>query len=380
MALTFNGKVFRNLQEQVQYITLWLSANSLANEMGIKTLGRVDSEADLPVNDPDHPFQYGDAYMVGEEGETPYRMSIWTRDSGDGNPGWFDIGYFPTAPDQFSLVEINGQVVHIFDADTKLDKVTTESTLPSAYVKNADGTQGLKPMARTVEHSEVIVLRAPSGAIYVPQTPATSGEAASKSYVDKFLKMNTESDLYMKAYGKSYDGTQVLFNVVGGADAVALTIPYRAANGQLAAPNQTTYVPSDDQYISKRYADAHYASGVTHYIHQIIVDVTTTSNYQYKIMVSIINSSNTAITGFRNIFSDSSVLSLSVTPLEAQDDEFNAIYWSVSPYYGDGFPYSEKGLGVSITPSIGAPFIIDGLSSNSSVVSTISIVDTVSQL
>ena len=372
-----DGKVYRNLEGQVAYLTQFLETNALANEMGIKVLGRVDTAADLPANDPDDPFEYGDAYMVGEEGHTPYRMYIWSRDAGDGNPGWFDIGYFPTAPDEFSIVEVNGEPVHVFDADTKLDKATSSTNVGQAYIKNADGTQGMLNMNTDIM-AGAIALRLASGGLKVPLIPVADSDATSKKYSDDtFLAKQTGVTSYPQLYGKYGDGSQAMIPTT--TNAVAGTVVQRQSNGQITLPNQNDYAPSDDQAISKRYADAHYASGVTHYIHQIIVDVTTTNNYQFKMMVSIINSSNTAITNFTGI-PGSSVLSLSITPMEAEDDEQNRIYWSASPYYGSGFPYSNEGLGVSITPSIGAPFIIDGLSGQGSAVSTISIVDTVSQL
>lgn len=377
--MIFDGKTYRNLQDQVGYLTARLDTQELLNEFGLTVLGRVDTFADLPANDPDDPFSYGDAYMVGQEGVTPYRMAIWTRNAdGYGNAGWFDIGYFPTAPDEFSIVEVNGEPVHVFNADTKLDKVITATSLAQLYLKAADGSQAMVDVDAGIEAGAVPV-RDANGEIPVPDTPQSNSSAVNKGYaLANYILKQTGTTSYIQAYIKYPSGTNAMYDA--SASAIANGIVIRDANIQINAPNQTTNPPSDDQYITKRYADAHYASGVTHYIHRIIVDVTTTSNHQYKMMVSIINSSNTAITGFRGIFSDSSVLSLSVTPLEAKDDEDTRIYWSVSPYYGYGFPYSGDGLGVSIDPSIGAPFIINGLSGSGSAVSTINIVDTVSQL
>lgn len=306
MALTFNGKVFRNLQEQVQYITLWLSANSLANEMGIKTLGRVDSEADLPANDSDHPFQYGDAYMVGEEGETPYRMSIWTRDAGDGNPGWFDIGYFPTAPDQFSIVEVNGEPVGVFNADTKLNKVDTETTKDQAYTKNADGTQGMVDVDLSAS-SYSLVKRYSDGtaAVAYPGSSAPDNRAVNKGYVnDKFVAKITATSTNQQAYGKLADGTQTMFDVTESGNG---TIVKRAPNGQLKVP-QTPL--ADDDAASKKYVDDN-ATG-TRYIHSLLLTYEISASLNLYIHATIINRSATAITSFvgetnRSIFRDMEV-------------------------------------------------------------------------
>ena len=84
-----NGKVFRNIQEQVeknkQDIAAMKNIDNILNEFGIKVLGRVDTELDIPEGT----YEYGDAYLVGTE--TPYDMYIWTR--ADGSEGvWENIG------------------------------------------------------------------------------------------------------------------------------------------------------------------------------------------------------------------------------------------------------------------------------------------------
>lgn len=287
MALTFNGKVFRNLQEQVQYITLWLSANALANEMGIKTLGRVDSEADLPANDPDHPFQYGDAYMVGEEGETPYRMSIWTRDAGDGNPGWFDIGYFPTAPDQFSLVEINGQVVHIFNADTKLDKDTSETVRDKVYAKATDGSQIMISVSGAAEVGS-IPQYVGDGKLNVG-TPTAAGQAANKGYVDNFLPKQTNATSYPQAYGKNTDGTQGMVEYSSTVRNAALV--QRNSAGQIPVPLTPT---ENNHAASKKYVDDN-ATG-TRYIHSLLLTYEISASLNLYIHATLVNRTATAIT------------------------------------------------------------------------------------
>ena len=40
----------------------------------------------------------------------------------------------------------------------------------------------------------------------------------------------------------------------------------RTGNAQIKAPNQLTFPPLDDEYISKAYADAHYGGGIEHYL------------------------------------------------------------------------------------------------------------------
>ena len=82
MAITIDGKIFRNIQEQVEKnkrdIAAWTDIQFTLNNFGITVLGRVDAEADIP----EATYEYGDAYLVGEE--DPYDIYIFTRDGADG--------------------------------------------------------------------------------------------------------------------------------------------------------------------------------------------------------------------------------------------------------------------------------------------------------
>lgn len=88
--LNYNGYILRNLEEQVlknqQDIEDFKSGKQTIEEFGIRVLGVLLSESDLPVQGDN----YGDAYLVGTE--TPYSMFIWTRSD---PPKWVDIGVFP---------------------------------------------------------------------------------------------------------------------------------------------------------------------------------------------------------------------------------------------------------------------------------------------
>lgn len=97
MAIVIDGKVYRNLLEQVaknqadiQYI---LEEEGVLNQFGVKVVNQVDSDVDLP--DPlTYEGEYGDAILVGTT--EPYDMYIFTRPFGAelGNQ-WFNIGQFP---------------------------------------------------------------------------------------------------------------------------------------------------------------------------------------------------------------------------------------------------------------------------------------------
>lgn len=89
--LRFGNKEFRNLEEQVQKnkedIAAHYEVDRVLANFGIKVIGQVDTEEELPAG----PFEYGDAYAVGEA--EPYQFYIWTRAS-EGHPEdfWFNVG------------------------------------------------------------------------------------------------------------------------------------------------------------------------------------------------------------------------------------------------------------------------------------------------
>lgn len=102
MAITYDGKVYRNLEEQVQAnknnIERIIEGEELLARLGIKVVGQVATEEELP---PPASYQgdFGDAYLVGTE--TPYDYYIFTRPfTGEVDPQWFNLGPFPVAGPQ----------------------------------------------------------------------------------------------------------------------------------------------------------------------------------------------------------------------------------------------------------------------------------------
>lgn len=86
--ITIKGKTFRNLEEQVQYLTDYHQVNQGLVQWGIRVVGQVTSSTQLP--DP-YDGEYGDAIAVGTK--APYFFYIWTRPSIEGDPSyWFPFG------------------------------------------------------------------------------------------------------------------------------------------------------------------------------------------------------------------------------------------------------------------------------------------------
>lgn len=98
--IEINGKQFRNLEEQVLYLSQMieriLDTNVLLAQFGIKVIDQVNNESELFEKYPRTTFQgdYGDAVLVGAN--PPYDYYIWTRPFDEEVYGdWFNIGQFP---------------------------------------------------------------------------------------------------------------------------------------------------------------------------------------------------------------------------------------------------------------------------------------------
>lgn len=85
--ITIDKVTYRNLQEQVQKnkedIAAWQNVGFTLNSFGIKVLGKVDSESDIPTGT----YEYGDAYLVGLT--DPYNLYIYTRTNEAADSGSF---------------------------------------------------------------------------------------------------------------------------------------------------------------------------------------------------------------------------------------------------------------------------------------------------
>ena len=86
--LEFNGKKYRSLEEQVQFLTDALATGKLIDELGIFVLGVYPTieaaKAEIPG-----PYTYGDAFEIGSS--KPYNLYIFTRNVED----FIDFGPFP---------------------------------------------------------------------------------------------------------------------------------------------------------------------------------------------------------------------------------------------------------------------------------------------
>lgn len=82
------GKTFRNLEDQVAYLSEALQAGKLIDELGIKVLGVYSTIEQAKAAIPG-PYDYGDAFSIGTT--KPYDLYIFTRNIED----FVNFGSFP---------------------------------------------------------------------------------------------------------------------------------------------------------------------------------------------------------------------------------------------------------------------------------------------
>ena len=100
--ITIDGRIYRNLEEQVRAnkdnIEHIIEGSNLLAELGIRVVGQVTTPEQLP-NPVTYTGDFGDAYLVGTQ--TPYDFYIYTRPfAGESDPQWFALGPFPVAGPQ----------------------------------------------------------------------------------------------------------------------------------------------------------------------------------------------------------------------------------------------------------------------------------------
>ena len=144
MALIYDGKTFRNLEEQVrknkQDISNLEKIQTVLNEFGIHVIGKVDDETQLPASS----SAFGNAYAVGIQ--APYEYYIWT--DLQPTPGWLNIGIFPApsnvqGPQGKEGTSVTAaSVVDGYLVLTLTDADGNETQLTAGYVKGSQGVQG----------------------------------------------------------------------------------------------------------------------------------------------------------------------------------------------------------------------------------------------
>lgn len=140
--LKYNGKEFRNLEDQVGYLTDAFKSGKLIDELGIKVLG-VFSDLTTAKETIRPPYEYGDAFEIGTT--KPYNLYIYTRNIED----FFDFGPFPAPGPKGDLgptpsISINANVTNTTGSPeaTVTKTGTDEAPIFNFTFKNIKGERG----------------------------------------------------------------------------------------------------------------------------------------------------------------------------------------------------------------------------------------------
>ena len=406
--MEINGKVYRNLEGQVGYLTdKYDDLQNQINDVRAHLTHYVEVDT-LPTGDDIDPSA---VYLLGPMGTAPdqyYEEWVYVQKA-DESWVWEKLGdtdsvdlsgylekdtsvttynqlYRKNANGTQSLVNVyhagalansvvarnsDGQIVCAAptasdQAATKgyvdtnfLAKQTGVTTNPQVYSKAADGTQENVPYSSSSNQYH-LVQRTAGGQINVPQTPTADGHAASKKYVDdNFLAKQTATSTYNKAYVKADDGTQTTMDISRNT-VVANAIVQRTANGQITCAD-----PTDSNHAAtKNYVDA--AVGQLLYLHEIDLRYTISASITLGIKCYLVNGDSTAITSltraiFRRITpsygalnpdaSDTVACAITKMPDTFRQDEFDEPYASfLYQYYSGGSLTSGNTFG--ITPTV----------------------------
>lgn len=144
MPLIYDGKTYRNLEEQVRKnkndIAALQKIQTVLNQFGIHVLGIVEDASQLPESS----SEFGNAYAVGPA--APYEYYIWT--DLDPTPAWMNIGIFPAPSDVEGPAGPQGTsvtaatIVDGYLVLTLTDADGNDTQLTVGYVKGNTGSQG----------------------------------------------------------------------------------------------------------------------------------------------------------------------------------------------------------------------------------------------
>lgn len=187
---------------------------------------------------------------------------------------WNNVGPFNAA----TLVTQGGVGLNVFNADTKLDKYTNETTYNQVYVKAANGGEGTINVTKIVI-ADAVVQRLTTGHIDVPTgDPPKVTCAVSKQYVmNNYVKKEAPSGSLYRLYGQDTDGnTQMVIRATGTGTSTQGRIPtYVSSSVDAATPPKgflLTNTPlqaghaANKQYVDSAVANISGASTYMHYI------------------------------------------------------------------------------------------------------------------
>lgn len=207
----------------------------------IQLLGVLDSVDLLP--EPSEQYT-GLGYIV-RSGDTSVIYSVFISTEEPHDYIWQIAG----TVSGFSIVTVGGAVVANWNADTKLDKVTSTSEYERAYCIGTKGEQRVMRIGAGYPHANTLVVRQNEGQIQTGE-PTEDRHATTKKYVDDGFVPRIRKATGEWAYVENYDGTVVQRQLQYGA-AVPYTVPMRDAGGIVVVGTPT----EDTHAATKKYVD-----------------------------------------------------------------------------------------------------------------------------
>lgn len=180
--LKFDGKIYRNLEEQVAQnqkdIQDFKDGNQTIAEFGIFVQGVLSSAALLPTTGQ----QFGDAYLIGTQ--TPYDMRVWTRKNGGTTGSWVDLGSFPLQGpqgpkgDQGTDIQVgpNNPTYQARERDLYINSISGELFMYNTGIWKSQGSlQGPRGERGLPGKQGVQGLQGPKGATGAPGATGATG-------------------------------------------------------------------------------------------------------------------------------------------------------------------------------------------------------------
>lgn len=161
----------------------------------------------------------------------------------------------------YSVITAGGELISEWNADTKLDKVTSTSEYERAYCIGTKGDQHTIKIGAGYPHANTLVVRQNAGQIQTGE-PTEDRHATTKKYVDDGLngKLNaiTRTSNYPQVYQKSTNGEQSMRDLIQNvysSDTWAnhgYSIAQRDNDGAVRGPDPI----EANHYATKQYVDA----------------------------------------------------------------------------------------------------------------------------
>lgn len=403
--MEINGKTYRNLESQVGYLTeVTKDISDRLEEIAANVPSKAIVEELPEVGDPTV------TYYVGPKGTEPnlyYEVWIWVQEEPDGPFVWRELedtdsvdlsgylekqtgittyaqAYTKNADGTQGMIDVDtnasGGSIAQRKSDGRLNVVsplydneaankkycddnfvaidTTTTSYDQAYVKKADGTQGMVNISGSYQ-GNTLAIRDANGDIRC-NTGNNAMSAVNTSYLSThYVPLPGGGNVsYNRVFGiPSMQGGVTMFK--SGANAIASAIVERNWTGNIILPDQIANPPANDTYaVSKGYVSQ--VVGQLIYKHAITLDFTYNSNLSFSIKINLINGTSAAYTslGGKQLLSYLTAGCYSITTESYVNNEF----WSVAVCASGNYIHGDTGLGLLLTSaSTNATIYVDGI-------------------